>query len=133
MEMNGHLNGPELAEFVLDSTPAVGAHLQHCDKCLDEVTRLRDVIHGLRSLGDEEGRVLDQSAKGNPRQNCFTGFEDIFQRQPGVGIGDCNGVGGNGAYFSRKRTEPSDRTKCPSGSGSRTTYRGRTNPGNRRP
>ena len=54
MEINGHLNEPELAEFVLDSTPAVGSHLEHCDKCLDDVTRLRDVIHGLRGLGDEE-------------------------------------------------------------------------------
>ena len=50
MEINGHLNEPELAEFVLDSMPAVGSHLEHCDKCLDEVTRLRDVIHGLRGL-----------------------------------------------------------------------------------
>jgi hypothetical protein len=54
MEINGHLNETELAEFVLDSTPALGSHLEHCDKCLDEVTRLRDVIHGLRGSGEEE-------------------------------------------------------------------------------
>jgi hypothetical protein len=54
MEINGHWDETELAEFVLDSTRAAGSHLEHCDKCLDEVARLRDVIHGLRGTSQEE-------------------------------------------------------------------------------
>jgi anti-sigma factor RsiW len=54
MEINGHWNEIELAEFVLDSTRAVSSHLEHCDQCLDEATRLRDLIHGLRGKGEEE-------------------------------------------------------------------------------
>lgn len=54
MEINPHLNETELAEFVLNSTQPVGSHLEYCDACLDEVTRLRDLVRGLRGSGEED-------------------------------------------------------------------------------
>ncbi len=53
MEISGHLSEKELAEMVLTSTPATSAHLERCNQCLDEVSRLRDWVHELRSQGEE--------------------------------------------------------------------------------
>ena len=86
MEINGHLNEAELAAFVVDSTRAVGSHLENCDKCLDEVTRLRDVILGLRNSGEEEGefwtaqqrairaKIVSQSAKPSSKGRVAWGL-----------------------------------------------------------
>lgn len=54
MEIDGHLNETELTEFVLNSTAVLGSHAEHCDQCLDEVTRLRQLVKGLRGSGKEE-------------------------------------------------------------------------------
>jgi hypothetical protein len=53
MEMTPHLSEDELAEFVSDSSPALGTHLEHCDACLREVAYLREAVTGLRALGNE--------------------------------------------------------------------------------
>jgi hypothetical protein len=54
VEINPHLNETELAEFVLNSTQLVGSHLEYCDACLNEVTRLRDLVRGLRGSGEQD-------------------------------------------------------------------------------
>jgi hypothetical protein len=53
MEISGHLSEKELAEIVLSLPPAISSHLERCDKCLDEVIRLRDWVGELRDLGEE--------------------------------------------------------------------------------
>ncbi len=54
MEIKSHLSEAELAEFVSDVSRGPGTHLEYCDSCLVEVTRLRKAVAAMRVVEAED-------------------------------------------------------------------------------
>ena len=53
MEMTPHLSDAQMAEFLATPASGVDTHLEVCDSCLDETSRLREAVRGLR-VGEEK-------------------------------------------------------------------------------
>lgn len=49
MEMTAHLSDNEMAELLSNPAPGLGTHLEHCDACLDQTSRLRQAVRALRA------------------------------------------------------------------------------------
>jgi len=56
MEMTPHLNHDEVAEALSSPASGVGTHLEVCDTCLDETSRIRQAVRVLRA---EEAKPED--------------------------------------------------------------------------
>jgi hypothetical protein len=60
MEIKPHLSEAELAELVNDQSRGLGTHLEVCDDCLNEVTRLRETATALKTAADQPQEFWDR-------------------------------------------------------------------------